>query len=247
MSLSAPQREAYDREGYLVVDRVLEPARREELSRRVWDLVHAAEEGRQSKERVLFEPGSTAAATAVKPAIRKLSSLVAEGEFFQQIARDPFILDLVAEMTGGAKSIYLYNDQVFLKPAFCGSEKPLHQDNSYFRVTPHSHGVTCWVAIDEATEENGCLNYIPGSHKLGLVKHREIPQTPHHVPDVDFPLGREVPAPVPAGGAVFHHLLCMHSSKANQSPHPRRAWALHYVNGAAACPSRKFEEMFRVR
>ncbi|MCZ7646259.1 MAG: phytanoyl-CoA dioxygenase family protein [Planctomycetota bacterium] len=227
---------------------VLAPAARAELSNRIWDLVRDAEEGRSGKHEVLLEPGAAAAtATLAKPAVRKLSSLVSEGEFFREIAASPRILELVAELTGGAKSIYLYSDQVFLKPAFCGSEKPLHQDNSYFRVTPHSHGVTCWVAIDEATVENGCLNYIPGSHKLGLINHRAIPNTPHHVPDVNFPLGEEVPAPVPAGGAVFHHLLCLHSSKANHSAHPRRAWALHYVNGEAHSPHREYKKMLRVR
>jgi ectoine hydroxylase-related dioxygenase (phytanoyl-CoA dioxygenase family) len=133
-----------------------------------------------------------------------------------------------------------------LKPAFHGSAKPLHQDNSYFRVTPMDGGVTCWLAVDDATIENGCMNYVAGSHKLGLIPHKDIPNTPHRVPADGIPIGPETPVPVPAGSAIFHHLLTLHSSKANNSPHARRAWALHYVNAAANLGDRDPAKLLRV-
>jgi ectoine hydroxylase-related dioxygenase (phytanoyl-CoA dioxygenase family) len=139
----------------------------------------------------------------------------------------------------------LYSDQVFLKPAHCGSPKPLHQDNSYFRVMPHTAGVTCWMAVDDATIENGCMGYIPGSHKLGLLPHKQIAAA-HLTPErEDF--GPEVRVPVKAGSCIFHHLLVLHSSPANHSDKSRRAWALHYANRAAESSSRKWEDMVEMR
>ena len=111
---------------------------------------------------------------------------------------------------------------------------------------PHDFGVTCWMAIDDATLENGCMHYIPGTHKLGLIPHKSLGNS-HLSPESDKPFGKEIPAPVRAGGCIFHHLLCLHSSKANTSPNPRRAWALHFVNALAECPVKPQEKMIQLR
>ena len=127
----------------------------------------------------VFEPG--AGGTAVKKApLRKLHSLVPNDEFFASVAMLPSILDVAGELTGSAGPLVLYGDQAFLKPAFEGSEKPLHQDNSYFRITPQDAGVTCWTAVDDSTLENGCMRYIPKSHKLGLIPHKSAQSGPSH-------------------------------------------------------------------
>lgn len=244
MTLSQAQLEAYERDGYLVVENLVSPQDLRTLRERI-DAIQEGRANAQSSGFVTnFEPaGGTA--VAAKPVLRKLSELAAHDEFFRSIASSKGILDCVAQLTGRAERILLYSDQAFLKPAFHGTEKPLHQDNSYFRVEPMHFGVTCWMAIDDATVENGCMNYIPGSHKLGLIPHKAIKDTPHLTPEGQF--GREVPAPIPAGACIFHHLLVLHSSKANNSPNSRRAWALHYVNGAAQCPVREYAQMLSVR
>jgi ectoine hydroxylase-related dioxygenase (phytanoyl-CoA dioxygenase family) len=197
---------------------------------------------------VLAEPvaAGAAAATATKPALRKLSELAPADDFFRSVAMLPQILDIAAELTQSAGPLVLYGDQAFLKPAFEGSEKPQHQDNSYFRITPHDAGVTCWIAVDDSTEQNGCMRYVPGSHKLGLLPHKSL--TPVHLtPDVNFKLADEVAVPIPAGAAIFHHLLCLHSSRANTSPHSRRAWALHIANPAGQSPVKPWEQMMKLR
>ena len=113
-------------------------------------------ENKSSNVKVIYEPDGCAA-VATRPVMRKLEALAPEDEYFRSIAATPDILDVVTALTGNHPGVYLYSDQVFLKPALCGSEKPLHQDNSYFRVTPHNTGVTCWMALDDATVEN-CLS-----------------------------------------------------------------------------------------
>jgi len=244
MSLSHEQLAFFEANGYVVVRDLLPP----DVLSRVRDAITAAEAEVQTgkaKHQALPEPDAAGADVATKTPLRKLNALVPHSEFFHSVAANLSIMDIVAQLTDNPTSIMLYSDQVFLKPAFCGSAKPLHQDNSYFRVTPHDHGVTCWIAIDEATEENGCMRYIPGSHKLGLLPHRQI-SAAHLTPEASD-LGREVAVPIPAGAAIFHHLLALHSSQANRSDKPRRAWALHYANRDSESPMRSWDEMIRMR
>lgn len=244
MKLSKTQLDFYAQNGYLVVENLVTPAQLQTLRDRIDEIQSGRNATAGSKFTTNFEPGD-GTATAVKPVLRKLAALAPNDAFFRSVAATPAILDCVAQLTGNAERILLYSDQAFLKPAFNGSEKPLHQDNSYFRVEPMDWGVTCWMAIDDATVENGCMNYIPGSHRLGLIPHKEIKGTPHLTPEGNF--AAEIPVPIPAGACIFHHLLSLHSSKANNSPKSRRAWALHYVNAAARCPSREYSSMMSVR
>jgi phytanoyl-CoA hydroxylase len=248
MTLSAEQHQRFENDGYLVVEGLVPSVVLAELRERIDSIQRQAEtatqvEGQAGKFNFLAESGGTATTTVTR-AIRKLSELAPADERFRAVASSPAIVDIVAALTGGGDNVMLHSDQVFLKPAFCGSEKPLHQDNSYFRILPNSAGLTCWMAIDDATIENGCLNYIPGSHKLGLVRHKPMANPIHLTPDVDFPLPPAVAVPIPAGSCIFHHLLCMHSSKANHSANHRRAWALHFANRNAADSSQKpWEQM----
>ncbi len=252
MKITPAQLDFYERNGFLVVEDLISTKNLEILSRRIDEIqqgVLQAQESAKGGQPVgfLIEKQSDGLAVTAKPAVRKLTNLAFVDDFFKSIAASPNILDIVSQLTGGGTELMLYSDQAFLKPAFCGSAKPLHQDNSYFKVTPNSAGVTCWLAIDNATVENGCLNYIPGTHKLGLVKHKATDDPAHLVPDVDFKLGVEIPLPIPAGSCLFHHLLVMHSSKVNSSPKSRRAWALHYANRTAEKSVKSWENMLKLR
>ena len=248
MALTSAQRQFYQDKGYVVVENLIEPAMLRQLRDRITEIAQAAaqERGVPVPGQVGYEPGSATAAPGKKAPLRKLNSLAAHDEFFRSVAMLPEILDIAAELTGSAGPLLLYDDQAFLKPAFAGSEKPLHQDNSYFRMEPHDAAVTCWIAVDDSTLENGCMRYIPGSHKLGLLPHKAL-SAAHLTPEAPFDPNDEIPAPVGAGGAIFHHLLCLHSSRANTSPRSRRAWALHIANPAGKSPVKPPEKMLKLR
>lgn len=237
MTLSSQQHEFYAKNGYLVVENVLTSDMLTQLRDRIAQAMATLASAKIPKD--------TEGASSNAP-LRKLSALVPVDTFFRNIASLPSITGPACELSESTQGLLLYNDQVFLKPAHCGSEKPLHQDNSYFRVEPMNQGVTCWLAIDDATIHNGCLQYIAGSHKLGLLPHKAIKSTPHLTPEDSGYIGTETPVPVPAGACIFHHLLTLHSSGANTSDQSRRAWALHYVNAQAVCPQRPKNEMISV-
>ena len=81
---------------------------------------------------------------------------------FLNYARDSEILDMAEQLIG--PDIALWNMSFFAKPAVNGKKTPFHQDGEYWPIRPMAT-CTVWIAIDDATVENGCLRIIPGSHK----------------------------------------------------------------------------------
>jgi ectoine hydroxylase-related dioxygenase (phytanoyl-CoA dioxygenase family) len=147
---------------------------------------------------------------------------------------------MVEQLIG--RPVRLYADQALLKPPFVGSSKLPHQDNAYFRVVPDEAVITCWCALDEATLENGCMHYLPGTHRAGIVEHEAIKGTPHLVPK-ECDLDAAVAVPLRAGGVIFHHACTLHFSPENRTPHWRRAFVCHFVRDGAETPGRDLAEM----
>jgi len=129
--------------------------------------------------------------------------------------------------------IALWNQSFFAKPAQVGTRTPWHQDGEYWPMRPLA---TCsvWIAIDDATTENGCLRFLPGTHKS-----RDLAQ--HHFNDADgLSLPLEIDASVvdeslavdiqlQAGQISLHDVFLMHGSEPNQSPYPRRGMTLRFM------------------
>ncbi|HEX5153173.1 MAG TPA: phytanoyl-CoA dioxygenase family protein [Parafilimonas sp.] len=126
------------------------------------------------------------------------------------------------------QSFRLFHDQLFCKPAKHGGVVAWHQDFSYWTFTKPMHHLTCWIGLDDATTENGCLYYVPGSHKWGLLPITGLAGNMDAVRTVLSPQQLEVfdnkiANELPKGYASFHHPLMMHGSYANYSDRPRRA------------------------
>ncbi len=126
----------------------------------------------------------------------------------------------------------LFHDQLFVKPARHGGVVAWHQDFSYWTWTQPMNHLTCWIGLDEVDETNGCLHYIPGSHRWGLLERtglagdmdavREV-LTPSQIEQFD----NRKPIPLKKGEASFHHPLMMHGSYENNSKRPRRATVIN--------------------
>lgn len=132
----------------------------------------------------------------------------------------------------GEKAVRFWHDQLFCKPARHGGVVAWHQDYSYWtRTTPLQH-LTCWVGLDEATSENGCLQYIPGSHKWELLEKIELAGSMDSLKDLLTPAQvkqyeNRVAAEMPAGYGTFHHPKMVHGSYENRSDRPRRAFVIN--------------------
>jgi hypothetical protein len=134
----------------------------------------------------------------------------------------------------GDRPVRFWHDQLFWKPAKQGGVVAWHQDYSYWtRTIPIAH-LTCWCGLDDATKENGCLQYIPGSHKWGLLPKPVIAGELEGIKDfLNDEQKRQFEHPrfaeLKAGEAVFHHPLTLHGSGANTSPRPRRAFVINAI------------------
>ncbi|KAH3691445.1 ectoine dioxygenase-like [Dreissena polymorpha] len=139
---------------------------------------------------------------------------------------------------GRMSSVRFWHDQLFAKPPFHGGNVAWHQDYSYWtRTTPMAH-LTVHIALDDQTEENGGLHYIPGSHRWTRDDGKPLPVTDFSFKDMESIKTilteeekdgfRPVCGNLRKGEASFHHALAVHGSYGNRSDKPRRAAVLNY-------------------
>jgi phytanoyl-CoA hydroxylase len=161
--------------------------------------------------------------------LRKLDNPHAHRPAVQALARDARLLAHVESVLGAGVSVYF--SQIFFKPPEGGGPKPAHQDNFYFGPTDIEGIVTAWIALDDATLENGCLYFGDGTNVGPVYAHFAPEGEPFNLQLPAAILDKQpmTPAPVRKGGVSFHHGNTFHQSGPNHSPRWRRACALHYV------------------
>lgn len=162
--------------------------------------------------------------------LRKLDNPHHHREAFRKIANHPALVSLVQSIIGPGLTVYF--SQIFFKPPEGGGPKPAHQDNFYFGPNDQEGVVTAWIALDDATLENGCLYFGEGTNKGPVYAHVAPEGEPFNLqlPEEILKLQPMTPAPVMRGGVSFHHGNTFHQSAVNRSKRWRRACALHYVN-----------------
>jgi ectoine hydroxylase-related dioxygenase (phytanoyl-CoA dioxygenase family) len=133
----------------------------------------------------------------------------------------------VAKRLFGSEAEFLGEHAIF-KPARIGAETPWHQDEAYWDGDKEYEALSIWIPLQEATLENGCMQFVPGSHMLEVQPHHNIDHDPRVtglVVDQETPEGAVV-CPIPAGGATVHHCRTLHYAGPNRSDVPRRAYIL---------------------
>ena len=137
-----------------------------------------------------------------------------------------------SQLLGG--SVRFWHDQLFCKPARHGGVVAWHQDYSYWtRTTPMAH-LTCWIALDDSDSRNGCLNYVPGSHRWDLLPITGLAGDMDAIRNVLTDeqwdrLQNPVSVELKRGEATFHHPLMVHGSRENLTDRPRRATVINVL------------------
>ena len=151
-------------------------------------------------------------------------------EAFHDILWNPAFV-MAAHQLLGNRCVRLWHDQLFCKPAHHGGVVAWHQDYSYWRCTVPIQHLTCWVGLDDATKDNGCLHYMPGSHKWGLLPDPELAGKMDGLMRYLNSEQKENFCPIPIemkkGYGVFHHPLLIHGSYENRSSSLRRAFVIN--------------------
>jgi ectoine hydroxylase-related dioxygenase (phytanoyl-CoA dioxygenase family) len=155
--------------------------------------------------------------------IRQLMHSEVVSPTLNKILRSEAMLDLVAELM--APDISLYHSKLLPKEAGLGAAVPWHQDYAYWK-NPENFPlmINCQMAIDAATIENGCLEFIPGSHKWGLQEHERHQEAfGVFLPGRYYKRPEAVVVEMEPGDGVFFTSLIIHGSAPNKSDKSR--WA----------------------
>jgi len=222
--LSDAQIEFYKANGYVAGIRVLTDEQVDVLRRELSALVDPA----HPQHHLFYEFHSNESADPATTLFHALGAWrIAAG--FHDLLWNPAFTVAAAQLLGGA--VRFWHDQLFSKPAHHGGVVAWHQDYSYWtRTQPLAH-LTCWIGLDDATRDNGCLYYIPGSHLwpdlpiTGLAGDMEA----IHSVLTDEQRAQFKPAAIELkkGEAAFHHPRMIHGSFANLSDRPRRATVIN--------------------
>jgi ectoine hydroxylase-related dioxygenase (phytanoyl-CoA dioxygenase family) len=223
--LSAEQLEFFEQNGYVAGIRILDDAQVDQLRLELQDLLDPDYEGNAlfqeyhrnestDPERVLFH---ALGAWRIKPG-------------FHDLLWNPAFTVPASQLLGGA--VRFWHDQLFCKPARHGGVVAWHQDYSYWTRTQPMNHLTCWIGLDDSTWDNGCLQYLPGSHRwpllpiTGLAGDMDAIRqvlTPEQMDLFDHPKAIELKK----GEAAFHHPLLVHGSFANSTERQRRATVIN--------------------
>ncbi len=135
----------------------------------------------------------------------------------------------VAGTLAAVDGIRIWHDQALIKPPY-GNPTGFHVDNPFWSFYSRD-AISIWVALDDATIANGCLWYLPGTHKAATFSLVAIGE---NLGDIfrTYPQWAKIqaiPAPCPAGGALFHNGLAAHAAGPNMTPYPRRAMTCAYM------------------
>lgn len=260
--LSAAQLAQYRRDGFLVLENVIDGARCDALRARADELVEGFdaeahrtifttdEQSRRTDDYFLdsadrihffFEEEAFDEAGRLRQAkarsINKIGHALHDLDpEFDRFSRAPELAELVAD-TGLPSPLLMQSMYIFKQP-FIGGEVRCHQDSTFLHTHPERL-LGLWFALEDATLENGCLWAIPGGHHSGLrsrfVRHGRATRT-EVLDATPWDEERLIPLELGRGGVVLLDGLVPHYSKANRSPRSRHAYTLHLVSGDDAYP-----------
>jgi hypothetical protein len=235
LRLSDEQVRSFHRDGFLAPVTLLDERQIEILRKELDDLIQTDHAGRElwyeyhsnespDPQQVLFH---ALGGWRLRPALH-------------DVLWNPRFLVAASQLLDGA--VRFWHDQLFCKPARHGGVVAWHQDYSYWtRTRPMAH-LTCWIGLDESTRENGCLQYIPGSHQWDLLPITglagDMDAIRRVLSDSQWEqFSHPVAIEMRPGQGAFHHPLLVHGSHANKTPRPRRAIVINVVRDGVCSAS----------
>ena len=215
---NSAEREAYERDGFVIVRQLLSPGEFSELGRELDRYIGDVVPTLPDKD-AFFDDRS-------RPETLKQMQHMQGDPYFANYVKHPKWIELATSLIG--EEAACESPEWFNKPAGTNHITPPHQDNYYFCLKP-PNVVTIWLALDVVDAENGCLRYVRGSHQLGIRPHNRsnvlgFSQGISNYSDADR--AAEVPILMQPGDAVVHHGNTIHRADANSSAtRQRRAFA----------------------
>jgi phytanoyl-CoA hydroxylase len=213
----------FETNGYLILDRIFSEAEIAPVSDEIDRLIEGKSTYVPDRD-LVWEPDSS------PPRLRNAFRLHLYNDFFLNFAKSRKLTATLAEILG--RPLRLYGSQLFAKPAHVGTLVPKHQDMPYWPFDPPEL-ITAWIALDDTSTQNGCVRFIAGSHKLGMLPHAPSNVKGNSLGLVEHPAVNALPEhaiQVKRGSVVLHHALTVHHSEPNQSNRSRRGLVYVYMS-----------------
>lgn len=214
--ISAAQHRQLDNDGYFVLNDVF-------TTQEMDSLASVIETYQKRQEEEIIRKGGVEGISRAGE-ISFTNNLAEQDDAIREFILRPEFVAISTQILGDDVDLY-WNQSVFKQPE--GMQQfPWHQDDGYMAVEPSPY-LTLWLALNDATPENGCISVIPGSHKRGLSPHEpsDIGLQCHSLDDPD----QGVLAPVRAGSMVVFYSLLFHKSGSNRSAGTRKAYVIQYA------------------
>jgi len=146
----------------------------------------------------------------------------------KKIMLDEHIGKMAAQLAG-VDGIRIWHDQALIKKPWANPTS-WHLDSPFWSFSDR-HAISIWMALDDATLENGCLFFIPGSHSKTKFENVQLGKNMSEIFNVypEFKQSKSVAVPMKAGSCSFHNGLTIHGANANMSPGFRRAMTCAYM------------------
>jgi len=226
--LTAEQRDFFDQNGYLRLEAVYPPSELEEMRA---ELDYVMETfctptkgwtGSWRKDKQYLTPEEEE-----KSQLISIHELQHYSAAWTRAAVNRRLAESIADLIGPA--VELHHVTLHAKGADYGTPFPMHQDNPFY---PHTNGqyLDAIVHVDTTNEENGCLKFLAGSHKLGPLEH--IREGSPHLPPEEYRIDDAVSCPAGAGDVVLFSIYTVHGSLLNRTPRIRRLVRFGFRNPA---------------
>jgi ectoine hydroxylase-related dioxygenase (phytanoyl-CoA dioxygenase family) len=221
ITLNEEQIAFFQRTGYLVLPAITTAAEVERLQG-IYDQLFASKAGREQGDHLDLVTTDEDDQTPVLPQILNPAKYAPElvDTLFRANALAIARQLLGSEVKGGG-------DHAILKPPHTEAATPWHQDEAYWDADKEYNSLSIWIPLQEATLENGCMQFVPDTHHQEVLPHHPIGNDPRviglEVDNVAALAANAVACPIPVGGATIHHSRTLHYTGGNHTQTARRA------------------------
>jgi phytanoyl-CoA hydroxylase len=222
--LSKSQVDFFNKQGYLMVENLLTKQEVEEYRKVYEDFLSNKIESARYRGDLAGQSDDT----MKNQKAERITQIMVPGRLL------PSLLDKTLHKRSQAYARQLLGDDLDLdfdmlidKAPFTNAPTPWHQDCAYWISMPDTRAVSCWVALDEAVKENGCMWYIPKSHLLPIRPHRPSAKGGGALM-CDATEDEAVAVEIKPGSCVFHHGGTLHYSRGNSTGKRRRAFITNF-------------------
>ncbi len=231
--ITASQVAAFERDGYLVVEDLLTPAEID-YYRNIYEqfLNDKISTGKFRSDLGGFLGNDQPAVSR-----ERITQIMLPGRLLPELLEKPLhvkTLAMAKALLGDDMEMDF--DMLIDKAPFSNTPTPWHQDCAYWISMPDKRAASCWVALDDATKDNGCMWYVPGSHQQPIRKHRPAGAGGGALMcDADEREG--IAVEIKAGSCIWHQGATLHYSRGNSTAMRRRA----YINNLRPAAMVQFE------